>query len=90
VDRCRPYLIVLLGDRYGWVPPADRMAVAATEVGFAEDIAGRSVTELEIVFGALSNPGAASAHLVLLPQAAAVCVNAARGRGHVLRRLRPE
>jgi tetratricopeptide (TPR) repeat protein len=56
VDRCRPYLIVLLGDRYGWVPPADRMAVAATEVGFAEDIAGRSVTELEIAFGALSNP----------------------------------
>jgi hypothetical protein len=24
VRRCRPYLIVLLGDRYGWVPPEDR------------------------------------------------------------------
>src|SRR5215831_5548551 len=26
VKRCRPFLIVLLGDRYGWVPPADRLA----------------------------------------------------------------
>src|SRR5829696_7722081 len=29
VRRCRPFLIVLLGDRYGWVPPPDRIAAAA-------------------------------------------------------------
>jgi hypothetical protein len=23
VARCRPFLLFLLGDRYGWVPPAD-------------------------------------------------------------------
>lgn len=33
VQRCRPFLIVLLGDRYGWVPSAERIAAAAREVG---------------------------------------------------------
>ena len=55
VQRCRPFLIVLLGDRYGWVPPAERIAAAAREVGFGDTIAGRSVTEFEIRFGILSD-----------------------------------
>lgn len=53
VRRCRPFLIVLLGDRYGWVPPPDRIRAAASEEGFSADVAGRSVTELEIDFGVL-------------------------------------
>ena len=55
VKRCRPFLIVLLGDRYGWVPPDERMAAAAAEEGFAADVAGRSVTHLEIRYG-LADP----------------------------------
>jgi tetratricopeptide (TPR) repeat protein len=55
VRRCRPFLIVLLGDRYGWIPPPDRIAAAATEEGFHADVAGRSVTELEIEFGVLAD-----------------------------------
>src|SRR5262245_7860995 len=55
VRRCRPFLIVLLGDRYGWVPPADRVSIAAQEQGFASDVSGRSVTELEIDFGVLAD-----------------------------------
>ena len=55
VRRCRPFLIVLLGDRYGWVPPADRITAAAVEEGFETDVAGRSVTDLEIDFGVLSD-----------------------------------
>jgi ankyrin repeat protein len=57
VRRCRPYLIVLLGDRYGWVPPEDRIKSAAEEAreGFSANIVGRSVTELEIEFGILSD-----------------------------------
>lgn len=55
VQRCRPFLIVLLGDRYGWVPPPERIAAAAREVGFDEPIAGRSVTDLEIQFGILGD-----------------------------------
>lgn len=55
VKRCRPFLIVLLGDRYGWVPPAERMAAAVAEEGFAVDVVGRSVTDLEVRFGVLTN-----------------------------------
>src|SRR5580704_2250428 len=53
VRRCRPFLIVLVGDRYGWVPPAERIQAAAAEAGFPADTAGRSVTDLEIDCGAL-------------------------------------
>jgi len=58
VRRCRPFLIVLLGDRYGWVPPKERIKAAAEEAreGFFADVAGRSVTDLEIEFGVLSDP----------------------------------
>src|SRR5580704_11783745 len=58
VRRCRPFLIVLLGDRYGWVPPEDRIKTATEEAreGFSADVAGRSVTDLEIDFGVLSDP----------------------------------
>ena len=57
VRRCRPFLIVLLGDRYGWVPPESRIRAAAEETpdGFSDEIVGRSVTDLEIDFGVLSD-----------------------------------
>lgn len=54
IERSRPFLIVLLGDRYGWVPPAERMRAAATEAGFTGDITGKSITALEIEYGILS------------------------------------
>jgi len=53
IERSRPFLIVLLGDRYGWVPPPERMESAAREAGFSIDVKGRSVTALEIEFGIL-------------------------------------
>jgi tetratricopeptide (TPR) repeat protein len=56
VERSRPFLIVLLGDRYGWIPPEERMAAAAREAGFVGDVAGKSVTALEIEFGVLGRP----------------------------------
>jgi tetratricopeptide (TPR) repeat protein len=55
VRRCRPFLIVLLGDRYGWVPPPERTQAAATEAGLSGELAGRSVTDLEIEFGVLAD-----------------------------------
>jgi hypothetical protein len=48
-----PFLLVLLGDRYGWVPPEDRIEAAAREQGFQTSPAGKSVTALEIEFGIL-------------------------------------
>lgn len=53
IQRSRPFLIVLLGDRYGWVPPEERMTAATQEVGFDADVRDKSVTALEIEFGIL-------------------------------------
>jgi tetratricopeptide (TPR) repeat protein len=55
IERSRPFLIGLLGDRYGWRPPADRLREAAGEAGLDADLDGRSVTELEILYGVLRN-----------------------------------
>ena len=55
IERSRPFLIALLGDRYGWVPPDGRMRTATDEAGFAPDMTGRSVTELEIRYGVLDS-----------------------------------
>ncbi len=57
IDRARPYFIGMLGERYGWIPPAD---------GYAPDLlerqpwlrahqGGASVTELEILHGVLNS-----------------------------------
>jgi hypothetical protein len=56
IARSRPFLIGLIGERYGWIPPPERMQAAAAEAGFAGEIAGRSVTELEIAYGVLASP----------------------------------
>jgi hypothetical protein len=53
IERSRPFLLVLLGDRYGWIPPEERLAAAAQEAGFTIDVHGRSVTALEIEYGIL-------------------------------------
>jgi tetratricopeptide (TPR) repeat protein len=55
IERSRPFLVALLGDRYGWIPHADRITAAARVAGMAVDVAGRSVTELEILYGVLAN-----------------------------------
>jgi hypothetical protein len=56
VRRSRPFLIALIGDRYGWVPPHARAEAAAGEAGITGDVIGRSVTELEIDFGVFRDP----------------------------------
>ena len=34
IELSRPFLIVLLGDRYGWVPGGARIRAAANAAGF--------------------------------------------------------
>ena len=34
IERSRPFLIALIGDRYGWIPPEGRMKAAAEEAGY--------------------------------------------------------
>lgn len=56
IERSRPFLIALIGDRYGWVPPLERMQAAAQEAGHQGELTGKSVTALEIEYGVLDNP----------------------------------
>lgn len=56
IQRSRPLLIALIGDCCGWQPPEARMRAAADEAGFDKDVAGKSITALEIEFGILDSP----------------------------------
>jgi len=55
IDRCRPYFIGLLGERYGWVPETIDEDLARQQEWLLEH-KEKSVTELEIVHGVLRNP----------------------------------
>ncbi len=53
IDECRPFFVGLLGERYGWVPKA--MAdEAVSRYGWVQHHTGKSITELEILYGVLS------------------------------------
>lgn len=58
IDRCRPYFISLLGERYGWVPPPDyyKPELLERQPWLKERMGGASVTELEILHAVLRNP----------------------------------
>jgi len=58
IDRARPFFVGMLGDRYGWIPPADAYAPDLLErQGWLEaHRGGKSVTELEILHGVLNEP----------------------------------
>lgn len=56
IKRSRPFLIGILGVRYGWLPPKTRLEAAAQEEGFAFEAAGKSITALELEFVVFSDP----------------------------------
>lgn len=56
IDRCRPYMLVILGERYGWIPePETMLAAEEGREGLDTVDLKKSVTALEIEYGALSN-----------------------------------
>jgi nephrocystin-3 len=57
IDRARPYFIGMLGERYGWIPPANGYAAELLErqPWLKKHQGGKSVTELEILHGVLNN-----------------------------------
>ncbi len=58
IDKTRPYMIILIGERYGWVPEdKELMRRVAKEKGHMLESVEKSVTELEIEYGALGNKG---------------------------------
>ncbi len=57
IDSCRPYMIVFIGDRYGWIPGEDLMKYTVENHSLLElDDYNISVTELEILYGTFFNP----------------------------------
>lgn len=48
-------MLVFLGDRYGWIPPIERVRQAAQSVAFRGNVEDRSVTALEIEYGVLDS-----------------------------------
>jgi tetratricopeptide (TPR) repeat protein len=58
IDRCRPYFIGILGERYGWTPPSSEAECVADTFPVLADamLQDASITEMEIVHGVLANP----------------------------------
>ena len=56
IDDCKPYMIVFIGERYGWIPSQELIKSAAVMKGIEKLDDDISVTELEIEYGALLNP----------------------------------
>ena len=66
VKRCLPFFIGIIGDRYGSILPDPRLEDAAVEAGLNTRVVGKSVTDLEIEFAALTRPhNARSAYFYL-------------------------
>lgn len=58
IDCCKPYFVGMLGEHYGWIPPADQYSpdVIEHEPWLKGQLGGVNVTELEILHGVLNNP----------------------------------
>ncbi len=57
IDNTRPYMIILIGERYGWIPPVEMIKTAAESKNHSLYDYEKSVTELEIEYGALAEKG---------------------------------
>ncbi|MFC1634820.1 DUF4062 domain-containing protein [Planctomycetota bacterium] len=52
IDECRPFFVGILGERYGWVPKSFTDE-AVSKYGWIQHQTGKSLTELEILYGVL-------------------------------------
>lgn len=55
IDECRPCFVGILGERYGWVPKSFSEEVVS-KYGWVQYQTGKSVTELESLYGVLHDP----------------------------------
>lgn len=60
IDRCQPPMIVILGDRYGWIPSDTLIEDTSKRKKLELDHLKKSVTALEIEYGALHNENTAN------------------------------
>ena len=60
IQRCRPYFIGILGERYGWIPEQKEIPDDLLETQpWLKECGEHSVTELEILHGVLRDPAMA-------------------------------
>ena len=59
IDRCRPFFVALLGERYGWIPESISADVLA-EHPWLREREGVSLTEIEIRHAVLNDPSLAA------------------------------
>ncbi len=72
VDECRPFFLVFIGHRYGWVP-SDVPDATAKRFPVVSRFPGASVTELEIRHGV--SPHAKGSHTLVLLRGADALLN---------------
>jgi tetratricopeptide (TPR) repeat protein len=56
IQRCRPFFIGILGERYGWIPQQIEPKELEKLQPWLRDNVGKSITELEILHGVLNDP----------------------------------
>ena len=62
IDKARPFFIALIGNRYGWIPDQERWKFIFDRLNKEKRVlingsSKKSVTELEILYGAIGNNG---------------------------------
>ncbi len=58
IEKCRPFMIIIMGDRYGWIPDSSNISDTMNEHRISADLFDKSVTELEIQYGLMMNSDA--------------------------------
>lgn len=56
IDRCRPFFVVLAGERYGWIPPSYKVSNRAAFRWVEKAEPGHSITDMEVQHGVLHKP----------------------------------
>ncbi len=69
IDSARPFFIGLIGGRYGWIPPMERWRefigrLDENDRELMKETFGKSVTEMEIVYGALCHRSLDTSHIL--------------------------
>ena len=69
IDSARPFFIGLVGSRYGWIPPLERWkdflrSLPPQDREMMQESFGASVTELEMIYGALNEKSLADGHIL--------------------------
>lgn len=53
IDRCRPYMIIFIGERYGWIPDKNILPITNDHRLSQLYSQSMSITQMEIIYGAL-------------------------------------